>query len=187
MEIYTIGGFNEVGKNMTVVVTGTNGQSEDAFIFDAGLFLPPIVELEEREKSTNEKTLRLIGALPYDYFLDSKGIREKVRAIIPSHAHLDHIGAIPYLAYRYKAPIIGTPFTIEVLNGLYRDNNIEQKNEFITVHPNSSYMIQGKKRKYKLDFVNITHSTLQTSMLALHTDEGVFFMQMILSLIIILL
>jgi len=42
MEIYTIGGYNEVGKNMTVVDLG-----EDAFIFDCGLFLPPIVELEE--------------------------------------------------------------------------------------------------------------------------------------------
>ena len=90
MEIYTIGGFNEVGKNMTVVDLG-----EDAFIFDCGLHLPPIVELEERNKAYNEKTLRSIGAVPNDFILDSKGISKKVRAIIPSHAHLDHIGAIP--------------------------------------------------------------------------------------------
>ncbi len=44
MEIFTIGGFDEVGKNMTVVRTG-----EDAFIFDAGVFLPAIVELQEQE------------------------------------------------------------------------------------------------------------------------------------------
>jgi len=52
MEIYTIGGYNEVGKNMTVVDLG-----EDAFIFDCGLFLPPIVELEEKEKVYDEKKL----------------------------------------------------------------------------------------------------------------------------------
>jgi ribonuclease J len=170
MEIYTIGGYNEVGKNMTVIVTG-NG--EDAFIFDCGLFLPPIVELEEKERSYDEKKLRLIGALPNDSFLEAKGITKKIRAIIPSHAHLDHIGAIPYVAYKYNAEIIGTPFTIEILKQLYFDNNIQIKNKITTIQPNSSYYVQGKKKKYKLDFVNITHSTIQTSMVALHTDEGI--------------
>jgi len=168
MEIYTIGGYNEVGKNMTVVDVG-----EDAFIFDCGIFLPPIVELEEQEKYHSEKMLRMIKAVPADLILDSKGIRNKVRAIIPSHAHLDHLGALPYLAYRYNAEIIGTPFSMEILKREYEDEESHFKNKLVTVHPNSSYMIQGKNRKYQLDFINITHSTLQTSMLALHTPEGV--------------
>jgi len=171
MEIYTIGGYNEVGKNMTVVVTG---DGEDAFIFDCGIFLSPIVELEEREQYHTEKMLRRIKAIPSDYILDEKGIREKVRAIIPSHAHLDHIGAIPYIGYRYKADVIGTPFSIEILKREYEDERLPVKNNLITIHPNSSYMIQGKRRKYQIDFINITHSTLQTSMLALHTNEGIF-------------
>ena len=124
MEIYTIGGYNEVGKNMTVVDLG-----EDAFIFDCGFFLPPIVELEERERSYNEKLLRGIGALPNDSFLEARGIKNKIRAIIPSHAHLDHIGAIPYAAHRYNAEIIATPFTIEVLKTLYEDEKIPFKNK----------------------------------------------------------
>jgi len=169
MKIHTVGGFNEVGKNMTVVET-----ADDAFIFDCGLFLPPIVKLEEREKAMNEKTLRTIGAIPHDYYLDTKKLRDKVRAIIPSHAHLDHIGALPYLAHRYKAEIIGTPYTIEVLKTLYEDNNIPLKNKLVSVHPNASYYVQGKHKKYQIDFVNITHSTLQTAMIALHTDEGIF-------------
>ena len=169
MKIYTIGGFNEVGKNMTVVDTG-----EDAFIFDCGFYLPPIVELEEKEraKGYNEKMLRTIGALPNDLLLPND-VKSRVRAIIPSHAHLDHIGAIPFLAHYYNAEIIGTPFTIEVLKTLYDDQGIPYKNKLVTVHPNSNYNIQGKNREYKIDFVNITHSTLQTSMLALHTSEGV--------------
>jgi len=167
MEIYTLGGFNEVGKNMVVVDLG-----EDAFIFDCGLFLPPIVELEEKEKGYNEKILRSIGALPNDYILNDQ-IPNKVRAIICSHAHLDHIGAIPYVAQRYKCPVIGTPFTMEVLKRLYEDGKQPIRNEIITVHPNSNVVIQGKNKKYKIDFVNITHSTIQTSMLALHTDKGV--------------
>lgn len=168
MKIYTIGGFSEVGKNMTAVDLG-----EDVIIFDCGLFLPPIVELEEAEKAYNEKRLRQIGAVPSDEILDRYGLRGKVRAIIPSHAHLDHIGAIPFLAYRYNAEIIGTPFTIEVLKTLLRDENIYFKNKLKIVQPNSFCYVQGKNKKYKIDFINITHSTLQTSMIALHTDKGV--------------
>jgi ribonuclease J len=169
VEIYTIGGYDEVGKNMTVVDVG-----EDAFMFDCGIFLPPIVGLEEKEKFHTEKTLRAIKAVPADHLLDEKGLREKIRAIIPSHAHLDHLGAIPYLAYRYNAEIIGTPFSMEILKREYEDENAEFKNKLVTIQPNGSYMIQGKNKKYQLDFVNITHSTIQTSMLALHTQEGVF-------------
>ena len=112
MEIFTVGGFNEVGKNMTVVQ-----HKEDVFIFDMGVFLPAIVELQEQEmdkQGYSEKKLRSIGAVPDDLILDKLGLRSKVRAIFLGHAHLDHIGAVPYLAYRYDAPLYGTPFTTEI-------------------------------------------------------------------------
>ena len=168
MKIYGIRGFNEVGKNMTAVDLG-----DDVILFDCGLFLPPIVELEEAEKVYNEKKLRSIGAVPDDTILDKLDLRRKVRAIIPSHAHLDHIGAIPFLAHRYNADIIGTPFTIEVLKTLLEDEKINLRNNLRTIQPNSFCYVNGKRKKYKVDFINITHSTLQTSMIALHTDEGV--------------
>lgn len=168
MKIYGIGGFNEVGKNMTAVDLG-----EDVILFDCGLFLPPIVELEESEKVYTEKGMRSIGAVPSDNILDGLGLRKKVRAIICSHAHLDHIGALPFLAQRYKAEIVGTPFTIEVLKTLLRDERIELQNKLRVVQPNSFFYVQGKNKKYKVDFINVTHSTIQCSLLALHTDEGV--------------
>ena len=168
MKIYGIGGYNEVGKNMTAIDLG-----EDVIIFDCGLYLPPVVELEEAEKVYSERKLKSIGAIPADDLLDKLDLRNKVRAIIPSHAHLDHIGGIPWLAHRYNAEIIGTPFTIEVLKSILKDEKIFLKNKIKTIQPNSFCYIQGKNRKYKLDFINITHSTIQCSMLALHTPEGV--------------
>jgi ribonuclease J len=171
MEVFTIGGFNEVGKNMTVVKTG-----EDVFIFDLGVFLPAIVELQEKEeekKEYSEKKLRGIGALPDDLLLDKLGLREKVRAIFLGHAHLDHIGAVPYISYRYNAPIVGTPFTMEVLKKIMEDDNQRIPNQLKTVNPNSSFFVKGKSANYQVDFLNITHSTIQTSMIALHTPEGV--------------
>jgi ribonuclease J len=168
MKIYGIGGYNEVGKNMTAIDLG-----EDVIVFDCGVFLPPIVALEERERAYTEKRLRSIGAVPSDTLLDKLGLRSRVRAIIPSHAHLDHIGAIPFLAHRYNADVIGTPFTIEVLKTLLKDESIFLKNKLKTVQPNSFCYVQGKNRKYKVDFINITHSTIQCSMIALHTPEGI--------------
>ncbi|MBM3234442.1 RNase J family beta-CASP ribonuclease [Candidatus Pacearchaeota archaeon] len=167
MKIYTIGGYSEVGKNMTAVEIGN-----DIIIFDCGLHLPPIVELEEREKIMNEKSLRAIGAIPEDTILDSKNSRKKVRAILLSHAHLDHIGAVPYIAERYNAEILGTPFTLSVLGKIMSDNNNHIRNKIVAVSPNSSYIIKGEKN-YKVDFINITHSTLQSSLIALHTPEGI--------------
>jgi ribonuclease J len=166
MKVYGIGGFSEVGRNMVVVDLG-----DDAIILDCGIFLSPIVESEE--KVYTEKKLRAIGAVPSDKILDKLDLRKKVRAIIPSHAHLDHIGALPYLAHRYNCDIIGTPFTIEVLKSILNDEQVNLKNNLVKVQPNSSYFIKGKKRKYKVDFINITHSTIQCSVLAIHTPEGI--------------
>ncbi|MFH1151801.1 MAG: ribonuclease J, partial [Nanoarchaeota archaeon] len=67
MKIHTIGGFTEVGKNMTVVEL-----KDDAVILDAGVYLPALVELqeeEEQQKTYSEKKLRRIGALPDDDLL----------------------------------------------------------------------------------------------------------------------
>jgi ribonuclease J len=171
MEIHTIGGFDEVGKNMTVVKTG-----DDVFIFDMGVFLPAIVELQEQEtqkETYSEKKLRGIGAFPDDLILDKRGLRSKVRAIFLGHAHLDHIGAAPYIAYRYNAPLVGTPFTIDVLKKIMEDDGIKIPNPIKSVNPNSSFFVKGKSANYQVDFINITHSTIQTSLIALHTPEGI--------------
>ena len=166
MKIHTIGGYSEVGKNMTALQLG-----EDVILFDSGLYLPPIVELEEKEKFYREKKLREIDALPNDLILDKRGLRNKVRAILISHAHLDHVGALPYLASRYDADIAASPFTIEVLRSLLHDNKIRLKNNIYTINPNSSFTVKGEK-SYTAEFINITHSTLQTCLIVLHTNEG---------------
>ncbi len=168
MKIHTIGGFSEVGKNMTAIETG-----EDVFIFDTGFYLPAVVEIVEQDVRESEKKMRSIGAIPDDTILDKLNLRNKVRAIFVSHAHLDHVGAIPYLAKRYDAPIYATPFTIAVLETIMKDENQKIPNKVNIIQPNSSFQVKGKNSNYKVDFINITHSTLQTVMIALHTKEGV--------------
>ena len=172
LNIHTIGGFNEVGKNMSVIET-----KDDAFILDAGVYLPAVIELQEIDKTLqkepSEKKLRSNGALPDDLILDKMGIRHKVRAILLGHAHLDHIGALPYIGYRYKAPVVGTPFTTAVLRRILEDDKTGIPNRIISTKPNSTFKVRGKHRTYDAEFINVTHSTLQTSMVAVHTPDGV--------------
>ncbi|OIO81723.1 hypothetical protein AUJ84_00350 [Candidatus Pacearchaeota archaeon CG1_02_32_132] len=167
LNIHTIGGYDEVGKNMTALETG-----EDVLLFDAGIYLPAVVGVQEREKNPTEKWMREIGALPDDLYLDKKNLRNKVRGILVSHAHLDHIGAVPYLGPRYKCPVAAPQFTIEVLKKLLEDNRNGIPNRMMSVKPNDSITIKGKEN-YKVEFVNITHSTIQSTMIAVHTKSGV--------------
>lgn len=167
IKLHAIGGYDEVGRNMTALEL-----DKDVFIFDCGLFLPPIVEMEDSLKKAayTEKMLRSIDAVPNDLILDKHGINSKVRALLITHAHLDHVGAVPFLAGRYSgAEIAGTPFTIEVLKILMKENESKIKNPLRVVSPNSSF----KNGKYKIEFINMTHSTIQTAMIAVHTEKGV--------------
>jgi len=166
VNIHTVGGYNEVGKNMTVVE-----YEDDAFIFDFGFYLPAIVSMTERDRVMTEKKLKSIEAIPDDSVIDK--IRSKVCAQFIGHAHLDHVGGVPFMSDKYNAPIYGTPFTVEVLNSLLNDNDAVLKNPVHKINPNSSFYVQGKKRKYKVDFISITHSTAQTVMIGLHTPKGI--------------
>lgn len=166
MKIYTIGGFSEVGKNMCAVEVDS-----EIVIFDMGLYLPKLLSYNEEGDPREITTSELIkkGVLPDDSILERN--IDKVKAIVVSHAHLDHIGAVSYLAGKYDCPVIGSPYTIEILKTLVRDKEIKLKNKFIPLTSNDIYKVSDN---LKLEFINITHSTAQTVLCALHTREGIF-------------
>jgi ribonuclease J len=165
MEIYAVGGYNEVGRNCTVIKVG-----DEAVMLDMG------VNIENYIKYTNDEDLIAVrpaelikaGAVPDISFIDD--LRGKIKAIIPTHAHLDHLGAIPYLGNKFKAPVIGTAFTTEVLKTILKDDKIKLNNSIRTLSANSSYRIS---ENIKIEFIHTTHSTPQTVMVAMHTREGI--------------
>ena len=121
MELYSIGGYNQVGKNMSALKI-----KNDVLLFDSGLFIPAIMEIEEKGGYTKTQ-LRRVGALPDDSYLEKLGLKRLVRALLISHAHLDHVGGVPYVAPKYHAPVISSPYTIEVLKSILKDNKLNLK------------------------------------------------------------
>ena len=167
IEIKAIGGYAEVGKNMTAVKV-----DDEVIIIDMGIHLPNYIKITEEEGETviKLKASDLIKARAIPNTNMIKDWKDQVKAIVPTHAHLDHIGAIPYLASRFKdAPVICTPFTAAVLKSILKDEKIKLPNKIKTINPNSKIKISDK---ITVELVNITHSTPQSSVVAIHTPYG---------------
>jgi len=98
IEIATLGGYEEVGRQMTAVRAG-----EDIVIFDMGLNLSKVL-IHDNVETESMHSLDLIdmGAIPDDRVMSE--LEGDVQAIVPTHGHLDHIAGIPKLAHRYDAP-----------------------------------------------------------------------------------
>src|SRR3989344_3454020 len=164
IEVTAVGGYNEVGRNMTAVKV-----DDEIVRFDMGLYLPAIVGYEDSEQEKlSEEDLRRIKAIPDDSVLYHE--RDKVKAIILGHGHLDHIGAVVHVAKKYKnAKIIGTPYTIRVLDSIIKDKGKKLHNEFKSLNIGNSLKIS---KNLKIEFFNMTHSIPQTALSVLHTKYG---------------
>ncbi|MEM1988658.1 MAG: MBL fold metallo-hydrolase [Candidatus Woesearchaeota archaeon] len=163
--IYTIGGYNYVGKNMTLVDLGNH-----AIIFDAGLNMEQYTKLNEIYEIKDNKQLNEKILINYDVIPDLKHYKSlinKVDLIIITHAHLDHLGALPYIIHHFKNPtIIATPYTAEILRKL----NKEYKNEKMNIKsivPNSSIKIGNTL----VELIYITHSIPQTVVAKVVEDD----------------
>jgi len=166
VEIIAVGGYNEVGRNMTAVRYG-----KEIVIFDMGLRLDRIMIHEDAEVE-NMHSLDLIEmqAIPDDTIMNT--VEGSVKAIVCTHGHLDHIGAVPKLAHRYNAPIIATPYTAKLI-----EQQIEGEKKFGVT--NKVFALNtGKKYRFEIskdlsiELVNVQHSIIDAAMAVLHTPEG---------------
>lgn len=165
VEIIAIGGYEEVGKNMSAVKI-----NDDVVIFDMGIHLDR-VHVHEDTNIARMHSLDLIerGVIPDDTLM--REVNGKVRAIVFTHGHLDHIGGVAKLAHRYNAPIIGTPYTIALIERIIKSErkfNVPNRLEILNA---------GEKCQLSpdmtLEFINATHSIPQSVIAALHTPEGI--------------
>ncbi|MDO8842361.1 RNase J family beta-CASP ribonuclease [Methanocalculus sp.] len=164
IEVIAVGGYDEVGRNMTAVRCG-----KDIVIFDMGLRLDRIMIHEDADVE-NMHSLDLIQmkAIPDDTVMN--GIEGTVRAIVCTHGHLDHIGALPKLAHRYNAPIISTPYTTELIRQqIAGEQKFGVNNKLFALKSGGRYTIS---QNLTLEFVRMQHSIIDTVMAVLHTPHG---------------
>lgn len=165
VEVIAIGGYEEVGKNMTAVKIG-----EDVIIFDMGIHLDRI-NIHEDTDIDRMHSLDLIerGIIPDDTLM--KDVDGKVKGIIFSHGHLDHIGAVAKLAHRYDAPLIGTPYTTALVEKQIKgERKFKVNNPIRPLNPGSKMKLS---KNITLEFVQSTHSIPQAVFPVLHTPEGI--------------
>ncbi len=164
IELTAIGGYNEVGRQSTAIKI-----DDDVFIVDLGLHLDQYIKYTEDEEeditTTSRRGLRKAGAIPD--WTSIKDWKKDVKGIILTHAHLDHIGAVPYLAELFDCPVYGSPFTIALLKQLIDDKTMKFENELIPV-TKPIQLTEG----VKLELIHMTHSTVDCKMVVLHNKHG---------------
>ncbi len=145
-----LGGLGEFGMNMMVLQLG-----EDLIVIDAGMMFP------------ESELLGVDLVIPDISYL--KQNRARVRAIVLTHGHEDHIGALPYILRDLNVPVYGTRFTLALVKKRLEEAGLLDSTTLREVIPGRLVEIGP----YEIEFISVTHSTLDCAALAIRTPLGV--------------
>lgn len=149
LRIIPLGGLGEFGMNSMAVCF-----EESIVVIDAGLLFP------------KDDLLGVDLVIPdYEYLIENK---QKVCAIILTHAHEDHIGSLPYLLKDIQAPVYGTPLTLGFARGRLAEHGVLNNTELISIQPREILDFG----KIHIEFLRMTHSIADSLGLALTTPVG---------------
>ncbi len=149
LSIIPLGGIGEIGLNMTVLEYG-----DDIIVIDAGLMFP------------DAEMLGVDIVIPdFTYLLEN---RHKVRAVLLTHAHEDHIGALPFLLKELAVPIYGTKLTLGFVKEKLREHNLDSEAELIIVKPRDTVSLGC----FQVEFIRVTHSIVDGCGLGITTPVG---------------
>ncbi|MGQ9629922.1 MAG: ribonuclease J [bacterium] len=147
--IVPLGGLGEIGKNMIAI-----GYGDDIVVVDAGMAFP------------DEEMLGIDLVLPdITYLLENRG---KVRGIVLTHGHEDHVGALPYILPRLRVPIYGTKLTLGLVESRLEEFELDFRPKFIVIAPRQTIEL-GKLR---VEFIRVTHSIVDGVAVVVHTPLG---------------
>ena len=150
IRIIPLGGVGEVGKNMLALECGA-----DIIVIDAGLMFP------------DEEMLGIDLVIPDFTFLKEQ--RAKVRGVILTHAHEDHIGALPYLLREFpNLPIHGTRLTLGLVKTKLREHRLADRTTFVEIEPGRPFMVGG----LECDSYSVCHSIPDAVGITVETPYG---------------
>ncbi|MBN1785787.1 MAG: MBL fold metallo-hydrolase [Candidatus Methanofastidiosa archaeon] len=159
MKVYSLGGYEEVGRNMTALEI--NGK---VLILDLGIRLDRVMIGEDtniQNIPTNE--LDRLGAIPNVSPLKNK----KVVGIVISHGHLDHIGAISRFLKKFKCPVVGRPYPLNLLSSMLKEEDSQLKYPLFEIKDSSITL-----DVFDISMIPVTHSIPQSSFVIVKTPEG---------------
>ena len=145
-----LGGLGEFGMNMLALRSG-----DDIIVIDAGLMFP------------EQELLGVDIVIPDITYL--KQNKRMVRAIVLTHAHEDHIGAVPYILRDLNVPIYGTTFTLAILRKKLEEHALLDEAKLIEVAPGETTTLGP----FQIEYLHVTHSTIDCVALAVRTPAGV--------------
>ncbi len=147
-----LGGLGEIGGNMAVME-----DDESAFVIDVGMSFP-------------DETMHGVDILVPD-FSYLHAIKDKIVAVIITHAHEDHIGAVPYLFKELQFPLWGTPLALAMIENKFQEHGLmEHVNKFNYVTKRKQYEIGS----FKIEWMHNTHSIIDACSLAIESKVGTF-------------
>ena len=149
LKIIPLGGLGEIGLNMMVFEYG-----DSAFIVDAGLMFP------------EDYMLGIDYVIPDMHYI--KHIRSNISGVVLTHAHEDHIGAVPYLLKEMNLPIYGTPFTLGVLRKKLEEHGLFLPVSLNQISPRSILELGA----FELEFIRVCHSAVDGVGIAIKTPLG---------------
>ncbi|NLC08305.1 MAG: ribonuclease J [Syntrophomonadaceae bacterium] len=149
LNIIPLGGLGEIGKNMTVIRYG-----QDIVVVDCGLKFP------------EDELLGIDVVIPDVQYL--KENREHVRAIVLTHGHEDHIGALPYVLRDLSVPVYGTQLTIGILKQKLLEHDLSEV-DLRVIKPRDLVRLGC----FKVEFFRVSHSIADAVGIAVHTPIGV--------------
>ena len=150
LKIIPLGGLHEVGKNITVFE-----YEDEIVIVDCGLSFP------------EDDMLGIDLVIPDITYLERN--KEKIKGMVITHGHEDHIGSIPYFLKQINVPIYATKLTIGLIKNKLEEHKLLRSTELIEVTPGQT-IILGEK--FKVEFIRSTHSIPDSVMLAITTPVG---------------
>ena len=149
LKIIPLGGLLEIGKNITVFE-----YENDIVLVDCGLAFP------------EDDMLGIDLVIPDLTYLEKN--KEKMRGLVITHGHEDHIGSIPYLLKQFNVPIYGTKLTIGLIEHKLEEHKLLRSAKLKVVTPGQTVNLGSMK----VEFIRITHSIPDACSLAIHTPVG---------------
>ena len=150
VRVFALGGLNEIGKNMTVIES-----EDDIVVVDCGLGFP------------DDEMPGIDLVIPDVTYLEEHA--GKLRGIVLTHGHEDHIGALPYVLKKIQCPVYGTRLTLGIVENKLQEHRFDTQPRLIRVDAGDTVELGG----FTAEFIHVNHSIADACAIAITTPQGV--------------